>query len=145
MHDDPGGDSQVPWGHDDPRERWARGDWPPADWRRRGPWAGGPHRGRRPGRRGGAGFLGCFVIAVVVLIGVITALATWVAGALLGFVAPDAAPSALTAAAVVVVIVLAVLFGIRVFATAIRPLAELGRAAERLADGEPGVRVRPRG
>ena len=130
---------------DEPRARWERGEWPPEGWDRRGAWGRGPHGGRRPGRRGGAGFLGCFVLAVVVLIGVITALATWVAGALLGLVAPGAAPSAFTAGAVVVVIVLAVLFGIRVFGTAIRPLAELGRAAERLADGEPGVRVDPRG
>jgi two-component system, OmpR family, sensor histidine kinase BaeS len=135
MHDEPAGDDPRPWG---------RGEWPPGQWRRRGRW-GGPHRGRGPGRRGGAGFLGCFVIAFVVFIGVVTALATWVAGAVLGFVAPGAAPSAFTAGAVVVVIVLAILFAIRVFSTAIRPLAELGRAAERLADGEPGVRVDLRG
>ncbi|HEY3336429.1 MAG TPA: HAMP domain-containing sensor histidine kinase [Candidatus Limnocylindrales bacterium] len=130
---------------DSPRSRWERGEWPPAGWERRGAWGGRPHRGRRPGRRGGAGFLGCFVVAVVLFIGIVTALATWVAGALLGLVAPGAAPSAFTAGAVVVVIALAVLFGIRVFGTAIRPLAELGRAAERLADGDPDVRVEPRG
>ena len=135
--------TQVPPG-DDPRSRWGRGEWPPERWDGRGPWGRGPH-GRGPGRRGGAGLLGCFVIAVVVFIGVVTALATWVAGALLGFVAPGAAPSALTAAAVVVVVVLAILAGVRLFGTAIRPLADLGRAAERLADGEPGVRVVPRG
>jgi two-component system sensor histidine kinase BaeS len=129
---------------DDPRSRWERGEWPPEDWRRRG-WSGGRHRGWGPGRRGGAGFLGCFVVGVVVFIGVVTALATWVAGALLGFVAPDAAPSAFTATAVMVVVVLAILAGIRLFGSAIRPLTELGRAAERLADGEPGVRVQPRG
>ena len=31
------------------------------------------------------------------------------------------------------------------FASTIRPLADLGEAAERLADGEPDVRVTPRG
>ncbi len=36
-------------------------------------------------------------------------------------------------------------FGVRVFASAVRPLAEIAAAADRLADGEPGVRVRPRG
>ncbi len=104
----------------------------------------GRRRGRR-GPRGAVGFVGCFVLALVLLIGVITALATWVAGAVLGFVAPEAAPSTITAAAVVVVIVLAIIAGVRVFGSAIRPLADLGRAAERLADGEPGVRVNPRG
>jgi two-component system sensor histidine kinase BaeS len=80
-----------------------------------------------------------------VFIGIVTALATWVAGAVLGLVAPGAAPSALTAVAVVVVIALAVLAGVRVFGSAIRPLADLARATERLADGEAGVRVDPRG
>jgi len=134
---------QEPTG-DDPHGPWGRGEWPPEEWHRRGGWGGGPYR-RGPGRRGGAGFLGCFLVAVVVAVGLIAALATWVAGALLGFVAPGAAPSASTVVAVLVVIALAILFAVRVFGTAIRPLAELGRAAERLADGEPGVRVELRG
>ena len=121
---------------------------------RRPPWASGRAewggRGRRrggfgPGHRGGAGFFGCFVLALIGVIGVVTALATWVAGAVLGLVAPGAEPSALTAVAVIVVIVLAILAGIRVFGTAIRPLADIARASERLADGEADVRVRPRG
>ena len=97
------------------------------------------------GHRGGPGPIGCFILALVLCVGVITALATWVAGAVLGFVAPGAAPSALTAGAVVVVIVLAIVVGVRIFGTAIRPLADLARASERLADGETGVRVRSRG
>jgi two-component system sensor histidine kinase BaeS len=40
-------------------------------------------------------------------------------------------------------VVLAV--GSRVFGQAVNPLAEIAEATERLADGEPGVRVRPRG
>ena len=135
--------AQEPDG-DDPSGPWGRGEWPPGAWHRRGGWGGG-HRGRGPGRRGGAGFLGCFLVVVIVAIGLIAALATWVAGALLGFVAPGAAPSAFTVVAVLVVIALAILFAVRVFGTAIGPLAELGRAAERLADGEPGVRVALRG
>ena len=99
-------------------------------------------RGRGPG---GPGFIGCFVVALVLFIATITALATWVAGALLGVIAPGAAPSAATAVAVVVVLVIAVALAIRVFASTIRPLADLGEAAERLADGEPDVRVTPRG
>jgi two-component system sensor histidine kinase BaeS len=82
---------------------------------------------------------------LVLLVGTVTALATWVAGAVLGAVAPGAAPSALTAGAVVVVIVLAVLFFVRVFGSSIRPLADIAAATERLADGEPGVRVGVRG
>ena len=108
-------------------------------WEQRG-WGRG--RGRGPG---GPGAIGCALIAIVLFIGAITALATWVAGALLGLLAPGAAPSAATAIAVVVVLVLAILVAVRVFGSAIRPLAELGSAAERLADGEPDVRVVPRG
>jgi two-component system sensor histidine kinase BaeS len=99
---------------------------------------------RGPGPRG-ARFIGCFVVALVLFVGTITALATWIAGALLGFLAPGAGPSAATAVAVVVVLVLAILVGIRTFGSAVRPLAELGTAAERLADGEPDVRVTPGG
>ena len=102
-------------------------------------------RGRRGRGPGGAGFIGCFIVALVLFIATITAIATWVAAALLGVIAPGAAPSAATAVAVVVVLVIAVALAIRVFASTIRPLAELGEAAERLADGEPDVRVRPRG
>ena len=115
--------------------RWSEGGQgrPPEGW--------GRHRGRRPA----AGFFGCMVLTAVLFVGLVTALATWVAGALLGIVAPGAAPSTLTAVAVVVVILLAVLVGIRVFGSAIRPLADIAAATERLADGEPGVRVRARG
>ena len=128
---------------DDRRPPWASGG---GGWGRGG-WggAGGRRRGAGRGHRGGAGYFGCFILALVLFIGVITALATWVAGAVLGLVAPDAAPSALTAGAVIVVIILAILGGIRVFGTAVRPLADLARASERLADGETGVRVRSRG
>ncbi len=124
---------------DDRRPPWASG---PGEW---GGPARGRWRGRRPGHRGGAGFFGCFILALIGFIGVVTALATWVAGAVLGIVAPDAAPSALTAGAIIIVIVLAIVAGTRVFGSAIRPLADLAGASERLADGEPGVRVRPRG
>jgi two-component system, OmpR family, sensor histidine kinase BaeS len=115
-----------------------RGEWDRAA--RRQEWRG--RRGRGPG---GAGFIGCFVVALVLFIATITAIATWVAAALLGVIAPGAAPSAATAVAVVVVLVIAVALGIRAFASTIRPLAALGDAAERLADGEPDVRVTPRG
>ena len=134
----------------DPNDRrppWAAGG---RDWRNGPggrPWAatGWASRGGRHGRRSGAGCFGCFVLAAILFIGAITALATWIAAAVLGLVAPGAAPSALTAGAVVIVIVLAAAVGFRVFGSAIRPLADLAEASERLADGEPDVRVRPRG
>ena len=133
---------------------------PGADWRGHGPWWGGPggrdrrwdraarrdqwraRRGRGPG---GAGFIGCFIVALVLFIATVTAIATWVAAALLGVIAPGAAPSAATAVAVAVVLVIAVALATRVFAGTLRPLADLGDAAGRLADGEPDVRVTPRG
>jgi two-component system sensor histidine kinase BaeS len=89
--------------------------------------------------------IGCMVLGLVLVVGLVSALATWVAASLLGFLAPSATPSAVTAVAVLVVLVLAVLAGIRVFGSAVRPLGEIADATDRLADGEPGVRVRVRG
>ena len=103
------------------------------------------HAGARPRRRGGIGFVGCAVLGLVLLVGLVATLATWVAAALLGVLAPEAAPSAVTAVAVLVVLALAVLAGVRVFGSSVRPLTEIADATERLADGEPGVRVRVRG
>ena len=105
--------------------------------------ARGWRRERR--HRPGPGCFGCFLLAIVAVVGVVTALATWVAAALLGVLAPGAAPSALTAVAVLVVIVLLGGIAFRVVGTAIRPLSEIADATEWLADGEPGVRVTPRG
>ncbi len=101
--------------------------------------------GRERRHRPGPGCFGCFLLAIVAVIGVITALATWVAAALLGVLAPGAAPSALTAVAVVLVILVLGGIAFRVVGTAVRPLSDIAGATERLADGEPGVRVRPRG
>ena len=105
----------------------------------------GRHDGRHHGRRPAVGFLGCAVLSLVLLVALIVTLATWVAGAFLGIVAPGAAPSTLTAVAIIVVVLFAVLVGVRVFGSAIRPLADIAAATELLADGEPGVRVRARG
>jgi two-component system sensor histidine kinase BaeS len=93
----------------------------------------------------GAGFIGCGIVGLVLLVAVVATLATWVAAAVLGILAPGAGPSTVTAVAVVVVIALAMLAGIRIFGAAVRPLTEIAAATDRLADGEPSVRVDPRG
>ncbi|HYO43244.1 MAG TPA: HAMP domain-containing sensor histidine kinase [Candidatus Limnocylindrales bacterium] len=129
MSDDPG---RGPWGS-------SRGPWGEPGASRRGPGR------RRHGPAGGLGAVGCMLLGLVLVVGLVTTLATWVAAALLGILAPSAAPSTVTAVAVIVVLVLAILAGIRVFFIAVRPLTEIARATERLADGEPGVRVRARG
>jgi two-component system, OmpR family, sensor histidine kinase BaeS len=85
--------------------------------------------------------MGCFLVFLVAFVGLVTALATWLAGTLLGIVAPGGGPSAPTALAVVVVLVMAIAVVARVFGRAVGPLASIAQAAERLADGEPDVRV----
>ena len=78
--------------------------------------------------------------------GVVTALATWLAGVLLGVLSPGSSPPTATAVAVVVVLIV----GDRSSGSASSPRPcdrsrSSPRPSERLADGEPGVRVRPRG
>jgi len=104
----------------------------------------GPRHARGPATAA-LGFAGCLVLGFILLIATLATFATWIAAAFLGVLAPAATPSAVTAVAVIVVVVVAILAGVRVFGTAVRPLTEIARATERLADGEPGVRVRPRG
>ena len=138
MSDD--GDMGNPTASGSPPGRGHR-DWPGPG---RGPW---DRRGRarwRPGHHGPrpwVGFFGCLLLALVLFVGLITALATWLAGTLLGIVAPGTAASAPSALPIIVVIVLAVAIVARVFGRAVRPLASIADAAERLADGDAGVRV----
>lgn len=105
----------------------------------RGRWAGGPRHAPGPG------FFGCLLLAIVGFVGIVTALATWIAASLVGWLAPGATASAVTAVAVIVVVVLLVGVGARSIGSAIRPLAEIAAATERLADGAPGIRVHVRG
>jgi two-component system sensor histidine kinase BaeS len=109
------------------------GPWGPADRR----WA----RRRRGGPRHVAGFIGCAFVAFVVFVAIVTLAASWLAATLLGIVAPGTGASAPTALAVVVVIVLALVVVGVALGRAVRPLASIAAATERLADGEPGVRV----
>jgi two-component system sensor histidine kinase BaeS len=95
-----------------------------------------------PGPRRATGFIGCMVVALVLFVSVVTALATWLAGTLLGVVSPGSAVTAPTALAVLVVIVVSVTVLGRVLGRTLRPLASIAEATERLADGEPGIRVR---
>ena len=81
------------------------------------------------------------VLVLIALVGIVTAAATWLAGTLLGIVAPGSAASAPTALAVIVALVAAVATVALVLGRAVRPLAAIADATERLADGEPGVRV----
>jgi signal transduction histidine kinase len=138
------------------RRGWERGGWGPAGRGLWGPpgragwddarllesrrrWAGRRHRG--PGPR----FFGCLFLALVLVVGGIAALATWVAAALLGFLAPGAAPSFATSFLVLGGLVVVAGLAARGFSRTVRPLAEIAAATERLADGEPGVRVRTTG
>jgi two-component system sensor histidine kinase BaeS len=84
-------------------------------------------------------------VFLVLVVGLVTVAATWFAAAILGLLAPGAGPSAITAVAIVLVLVLAVLVAARVFGSAVSPLSEVADAVDRLADGEAGLRVRPRG
>jgi two-component system sensor histidine kinase BaeS len=65
--------------------------------------------------------------------------------ALIGILAPSASAPVVTAVAIAIVLLVAVVGFGRLFGTALRPLAAIADATERLADGAPGVRVEPRG
>lgn len=125
---------QGPWGRHGRRSsgRHGRGPWYPPH---RGPWR--PRRGPRHA----TGFVGCLLLALVLFVGLVTAVATWVAGTVLGIVAPGSGASAPTALAVVLVLIVAVVGIALAVGRAVRPLASIADATERLADGEPDVRV----
>ena len=113
-----------------------------------GGWSGDEGRRRRrrgPGGTGGprhvGGFIGCALLAAVLVIALVTILASWLAATVLGFVAPGTGASAPTALAVVLVILGAITFVTWTLGRAVRPLARIASATERLADGQAGVRV----
>jgi two-component system sensor histidine kinase BaeS len=122
------------------------------------PWGagdpgGGGGRARRRRRRGGAwraprhfaGFLGCALLGLVLFVAFVTVVASWVAATVLGVVAPGTGASAPTALAVVVVLLVAVVVVGAMLGRAVRPLASIAGAAERLADGDSDVRVEVEG
>ncbi len=105
-------------------------------------------RGDRPFRRHGLppiGCVGCAIVVFVLVVGTTAAFATWVGAAVLGFLAPSAGPSTATGVAIALVLLLAIALSVRAFSSYVRPLAALADATQRLADGEPEVRVWVRG
>jgi signal transduction histidine kinase len=129
-----------------PDEPWPWG--PP--WAQRRAWRRSERRQRRGQwrSRSHAGFFrffGCLVAALVLAIVGFTVVATWVLGAVLGLLAPSGAPSSFLTLAGIMLVLLVAVVGFSVVAGAVGPLAELGDASERLADGDQGVRVAPRG
>ncbi len=120
-----------PWASRRAHRRWARQ-------RRRDEWRGRPHAGF-------IRFFGCLIVSIILLAAGVTAVVTWVAGAVLGLLAPEVGPSSFAAIAGILILALVVLAGFGIVGRAVRPLAEIGDATERLADGEAGVRVPPRG
>ena len=129
----------------------------PEDWRlhwemREQAWreTGGHGRRRRWRQRRGRSLppVGCFafvVVALLAFVGTATMMAIWLVAVVLGILVPWAAPSAVTAIAVGAIVLGALFVAVRAFMGYVRPLADLADASERLADGEPGVRVQARG
>ncbi len=84
-------------------------------------------------------------MSLILFVAFMTVVASWLAATLLGVVAPGIGASAPTALAVVVVLLVAVAVVGATLGRAVRPLASIAGAAERLADGEAGVRVEVEG
>jgi two-component system sensor histidine kinase BaeS len=132
--------SQAPeWGNRT-RDEW-RAEWR-HEWRSNRGWGDGRH-GPPWGRRN----VGCFVLFVVLVASLVLAMIGWLAALLVGFLLGGE----VIGPTIGLVIALSVGLGIVLFVAsrfvgaAVGPLAELAEATDRLADGEPGVRVQPRG
>jgi two-component system sensor histidine kinase BaeS len=133
-------DGGGPGGHEDWRVHWELRE---RAWREQ--------RGRRrQWRRGRRGLppLGCLVfvvLAFLTFVGTSTLLAVWLLTVVLGILVPWAAPSVVQAIAVGAIVLGALFVAVRAFMGYVRPLADLADASNRLADGEPDVRVAVRG
>ena len=138
---DPAGDREPrnPW-----RDEWRR-EWRDRrrrEWRANATWDGrhGPPWGSRRS-------IGCFIVFVVLVASLLLAVLGWLVALLvaplLGF--QVVGPPATVVLASIVILVVVVAVASRVFGATVSPLAELAEATDRLADGEPGIRVRPRG
>ncbi len=127
---------------EDWRQRWELRE---QAWRARRD-AGPRHRWRRP--RGGLPPVGCVIVVMLgflAFVGIAVQVAIWFTAVVLGMFRPLGEPRGAQGIAVVVIVLVALFIAFRAFTGYARPLAELAAASERLADGEPDVRVQARG
>ena len=131
----------------DPRNPW-RDEWR-TEWRehRRHEWRANAGWGGRYGPSNRVRYAGCFVVFVVLALSLMLALVGWAGGLILSLFLPIEliGPPASVVVAVAIALGVLLLFGARFFSQAVSPVAEIADAIDLLADGEPGVRVRPRG
>ncbi len=129
------------------RNRW-RTEWPGqgrderrAEWRARAGWRDGHGRPNR------LRYAGCFVLFVLGVASLVLAILGWLVALVVApFLGLEVVgPPATVIVASVVILVVVVAIGTRVFGAAVNPLTEIAEAIDRLADGEPDVRVFPRG
>jgi two-component system sensor histidine kinase BaeS len=85
------------------------------------------------------------MLVFVAFIGIAVQFAIWASAVVLGMLHPLIEPRGAQGIAVAAVILVAVFIAFRAFTGYVRPLADLADATERLADGEPGVRVTAHG
>ncbi len=136
------GDPDFDWPAE--RQRWrARREM----WRRQRMAASGGRYGDRPFRRHRPPFgcIGCAIVAFVLIVGSTGAFVTWILASIFGFVAPHAGPTLGTGLAIAGILLVAIAMSVQAFSQYVRPLAALANATQRLADGEPDVRVEVRG
>ncbi len=108
--------------------------------------AGRRRRWRR--RRGGLPPVGCVIVVMLgflAFVGVAVQFAIWLTAVILGMLHPFGEPRGAQGIAVAVIVLVALFIAFRAFTGYARPLADLADASERLADGEPDVRVEARG
>ncbi len=144
----PGHEPEPDWG--DPEFDWEaeRDRWRARRkaWRRHRMEVVGRH-GDRPFRRHRPPFgcIGCAVVAFVIVVGSTGAFVTWILASAFGFVAPHAGPSGGSGVAIAAILLIAIVVSVSAVSRYVRPLAALATATQRLADGEPDVRVAVRG
>ena len=135
------GDPEFDWEAERARWRARRQSWRRHRMEVVGRYGDRPFRRHRPP----FGCIGCAVVAFVVIVGSTGAFVTWILASVFGFVAPHAGPSAGSGVAIAAILLIAIVVSISVVSQYVRPLAALANATQRLADGEPDVRVAVRG
>ncbi len=140
-HEPEWGDPEFDWEAERARWRARRQSWRRHRMEVVGRYGDRPFRRHRPP----FGCIGCAVVAFVVIVGSTGAFVTWILASVFGFVAPHAGPSAGSGVAIAAILLIAIVVSISVVSQYVRPLAALANATQRLADGEPDVRVAVRG